>query len=171
VGEAIGFFGAALFLRVALYESDSLSDLVQRVKAEYAQALQHHDFGRIAAGSPMPRFVLNPPFNWFPEEMDWNYRGFVPAEREGVSFGLDVRPFPCDVKFPMDWETAEMGLAFFESERLVHGQIGYRVGRTSATVVRKLAYTLRSIVAQLVRDGDVAVMETCKRCEASEVLQ
>lgn len=67
IENTIGFFAAALHLRLALHEEDTWIDLLGRVTHEYCRAHEHVDYCYLAAQSPRPEFTRNSIFNWVPQ--------------------------------------------------------------------------------------------------------
>lgn len=64
--NTIGYVAAVLFLRIALREEDSCTDLLNRVIEEYCKAYEHCDFSYLEAQVPRPEFVRSVAFNWVP---------------------------------------------------------------------------------------------------------
>jgi hypothetical protein len=161
LSNTVGFFGAALFLRMEMWGTESLRELLARVTTEHSTACVHHDFGRIAAQSPQLEVVLNPAFNWFPEEFDWSLEEHIHCEAHGMTHQIRIQPMPTPFENPPDEfdldVDSELGLGFFDSQEEVRGFIGYRADRVSAKSVERFETTFRLYLEALVKSPDTLV--------------
>ena len=66
LSNAIGYFAAPLFLRVALGRDDSFIDMLTRLTAEYCNAYEHAETSNLAAQRGTIECARNTALNWIP---------------------------------------------------------------------------------------------------------
>jgi hypothetical protein len=150
VENTIGFFGAPLFLRIALLENDSLLDLLDRTTHEYRIACEHHDFCRIAAQTPEPEFTWNPMFNWLTEQFNMGSTTSAPDPQNGGD--IKIEPYELEITPPDDvrWD-GELRVDISDTPQGLVGTLGYRADCFTGDAIERFRACFQSLAAPLVR--------------------
>jgi hypothetical protein len=154
VENTIGFFAAALPLRVTLRETDTLRDLGARVMHEYCSASEHADLGCLEAQEPPPEYVKNSAFNWLPEEStpsssqaqdsalpEWRRMAF----RHPMLDGLE--------------KDAEPAILLLETKERITGEIYFPRRRISEQSMRNFASNFLALTKAVVNEPDKCIKE------------
>lgn len=161
--HTVGFFSALLYLRISIRGTESLCELLRLVTAAYSIACAHHDFGRIAASIPKPEFVVNPAFNWFPQELDWTLKEEIAFEAHGCWHHLRVTPtqafleYVPDELFDFESECELFGLTLFDSAVGVRGSFAYHAHRVSASAIERFGATFQLFLEAFANDPNTQV--------------
>src|SRR6201999_1380296 len=133
--HTLGPFGHPLFLRIKPLETDTFSDLLQRVIQEYGSAHEHDDFCRLPVQVPEPAFVWNPNFNWFPAQYNMNPGGYAHQYEFEDTLRVEQRRFALTPRHDMDWKT-EPQLQLSDTPAGVMGTIKCRSDRIALVALQ-----------------------------------
>jgi hypothetical protein len=151
VQNTVGFFGAPLFLRVKLLESDSFTDLIARVTKEYATACEHTDSCKVAAQMVHPELLLNPCFNWIPRELNMHPEGQIHPSETGDAIVLRRYDFRLELRNDIEWD-GEPRLELSDTKEGIHGLIRYRPGHFAFSTIERFGASFRDVATKLIRD-------------------
>lgn len=172
VQNTVGCFGAPLFLRIGLKETDTFADCLRRVTGGYATACEHYDSGKFASQWPRPDCALNPAFNWFPKEFELHPAAFTAFAENSVMEDLSdsIRvsafqlktPLSSDVGDDAEW-CAEPELRLWDSEDGVGGAIVYRPDRVQLSTLARFSKDFRTFAEHLANRPSAQL--AAARCE------
>ncbi|HWM71527.1 MAG TPA: amino acid adenylation domain-containing protein, partial [Steroidobacteraceae bacterium] len=152
---AIGYFASALYLRVALLETDSFIDLMKRVTEEYCEAYEHADSSYMEAQDPPPDFIRNPCFNWVPQGPR-NVR----FELDGIDDALSVSRLPFEPRILENFERdTEPMVALIETDDEIGGGVQFPLDRLSVSTMTRFGRTLMFFIQELVRNPEQRVKD------------
>jgi amino acid adenylation domain-containing protein len=157
----VGDFVAPLFLRVDIAASCRFLDLLRQIKREYASAMEHCDFGRLAAQLTREEFTRNTQFNWVPQEFDANGSAFL--DRLEVS-ELTLRPFHVDG--PYYGVESDINLdrdpTLFVADTEAAGitaYVGYRTGLASREEIKRFWSNVKGFAQSLVTNPNTRLSD------------
>jgi NRPS condensation-like uncharacterized protein len=132
--HTIGYFAAALYLRIALLDGDSFVDLLNRVTDEYCKAYEHADFSYLSAQVPRPEFTRNTIFNWVPAGLKIDVCG------EGADDAVTCSPIPFEnpVRTLTNLESeSEPFILAFETDDEIVCDVCFPMSRFSAATMER----------------------------------
>ena len=152
--RTFGYLASPLYLRLALFESDSFIDLLQRVTEEYCNANEHADFSFLEAQQPRPDFALNTLFNWLPQAppVDESARSANPEH------AMDVSWFPFEPPVVTHYKSdIEPATGFMDTDEGIVGYVQFPLNRFSAALMQRFAHSLELLIEMLLREPGTKV--------------
>ena len=155
VENTVGYFAAALFLRVQLPEQATFAELVLQVTQEYCNAYEHADCSYLGSQVPRPEFARNTAFNWVPRVG----QGDLSALR-GTDSALDLQALPVPnpelQRLDHDHEPA---VVLFEVDDDVVGYVAFPLNRFSVANMEHFTRSLLTFVHSLLTQPDKRVAD------------
>lgn len=155
IENTIGFFAAALHLRIELTPHDSFIDLAQRVLAEYCKAYEHMDSSYLEVEEPRPEITRSTAFNWLPNV----FKTDAPAL---LDTNAAVVPEPVSFENPlidiMNWD-AEPAVLFLDTGTEITGGLYFPRDGFSQRAMQAFADNFRGFVAQMLRRPEQRIMD------------
>jgi hypothetical protein len=147
IENTIGFFAAALHLRIQCTPQDSFVDLAQRVLAEYCKAYEHMDSSYLEVQEPRPQITRSTAFNWLPNA----FKTDAPALLDtAAALTLEPISFENPLIEIMDWD-AEPAVLFLDTGTEITGGLYFSRHRFSQEGMQAFAQNFQRFVRQMLR--------------------
>lgn len=155
IENTIGYFASVLYLRIGLLESDSFSDLMNRVTDEYCQAYENADFSHIAAQVPRPEFTRNAAFNWIPRGIKIDLSDLPGSEG---ALACSPVPFvhPMAKKLELDHEPV---MLLYDTDDEVVGGMHFPLNRFSVDTMERFGRNFTTFIYALLRQPEERVKD------------
>lgn len=144
IENTIGYFAAVLYIRIRICASETFTELLDQVTAEYCRAFEHADFSYLEAQQPRPEFARNTCFNWVPRGAPLNLSQLEGSEdtitHSPVRFVFPMHNFERDnepVVLLYDGDTEILGDIYFPKSRFSVESVE-RFGRNFLVFIRGL---------------------------------
>jgi hypothetical protein len=142
---AIGFFAAALYLKLQLADGDRLVDLLHQAMRAYGNANERADFSYIEAQQPRPEITRNTSFNWIPRRP-----GVVPSASSTSANALSSCPVAFDhpMLHSLDKDNEPM-IVLHDTEEEVVGHLYFPRSHFSAATMMRFANNFKMLLGTL----------------------
>jgi hypothetical protein len=153
VENAIGYFAAALHLRVRLTADATFLDLLDTVTQEYCNAHEHADDSYIDAQLPPPPFTHNGRFNWVPHGAA---NSLLQLEQVGISASRLPFEHPLLKTYEKDSEPVVL---LYESATEISGGVHYPLSRFSDALMQRFGSNFSHFLRVLLQQPGIRVSQ------------
>lgn len=153
--NSIGYFAAALSLRIQIRKEDTLLDLLTKVTDEYCQAYEHADFSYLEAQVPRPGYTRNTLFNWVP----YNPVVKLPELKNSVD-EITCSPvaLPCPLISILERDTEPLTLLYDTEEGMI-GTVYFQLNQLTFATMERFTRNYLAIIERLLRHPDTLLSE------------
>jgi amino acid adenylation domain-containing protein len=152
VENTVGFFASSLYVRVAMEEGDTFTDLLRRVTEGYCTAYSHADWSYLATQPDRPEFTRNAGFNWLPNVVG----GVSEVEASEDALACSVVPlgWPTMSRLQMDQEP---GVLCAETGEGIVLDVYYPRDRIVMAAMERFGHGLLKFIDVLLRKAEQRV--------------
>ena len=152
--RTIGFLAFPIYIRAALSERSTFSDLLRQITGEFCTACDEADFGCAGARVPRPEFARNAGFNWLPAQAQTG--SLVPESGLDLTWSAVEFDNPLLQSLHLDTEPA---VSFADQDEGIVGQVYYARSRFCERTMEKFASEVVTFLMTLVRTPDRVVSD------------
>jgi NRPS condensation-like uncharacterized protein len=151
--NTMGYLAATLFLRIQVRPDDTLMDVLERTKAEYANAYEHADFSILEADARTAELARNTQFNWAPQSSEFSLLSGSADELTCLPIVL-ANPL-----LKVQERDAEPNVQFFEFEREVAGRVNFPLNRFTPGTMEVFVHDFMRFIRALLEQPRQRVSE------------
>jgi hypothetical protein len=155
VENTVGFFAAAIYVRVEHRDHETLEDLIRRVTEGYCDAQERIDFSYMESLVPRPAFTRNTTFNWVPQASKFD----LPAAEQSYD---TIIASPVSYEHPLmmhlEWD-AEPVILLFDTDEEIVGHVYFPWKRFSMETMQRFTQNLQLFIQTLLTRPSTPVQD------------
>ena len=153
IEHTIGYFASSLYLCIELRDSDTFTDLLERIIEEYCRAYEHADASYLEAQTPRPLFTHNTCFNCVAHSPRIDLDDMEQSALECSTYPVDA-----NVRNVLERDT-EPYMALIERGQEIVGGVQFPANRFTLADMEQLGRHFVVFVESLVRSPQTRIKE------------